>query len=215
MNKTTCEMINDLLPLYTDNVCSEDSRVIVAEHIASCDKCRGQLEKMSRHLDVDPENDIAVIKRIKHRIAVERFAITSAIVLFVVIVGYIAGFVIFNTDCSICYHDVKDCISVEERSNGDLWMKRTDLAASNTWYVMPNVYDSQWRSLMDEGFDKLDPTYFSYTLRQRISDRYFSHTIFAQEEYSYLFNIHEKENIDAVYYYDDINNEKHMLWERS
>ena len=41
-----CEIIKDLLPLYADDVCSEESRKLVAEHIAKCSECRAELEKM-------------------------------------------------------------------------------------------------------------------------------------------------------------------------
>ena len=214
MNKATCEMINDLLPLYADNVCSEDSRTIVAEHIASCEKCRGELSKMNRHLNVDPEKDIAVIKRIKRRIIIEKTIVTAAVSIFIAIAAVLLGMLVFTTDCSMCYYEIQDNIVIEERSNGDLWMKRSDLAC-NSWYVLPNVYDSQWRSMLDEGFDRTDTKYFSYTLRQRLSDKLFNNVLFNQVEYTYLFNINEKPNIDSIYYYDDNHDEKHLLWERS
>lgn len=35
-----CEIVEDLLPLYTDNVCTEQSRQAVAEHLNGCKKCR-------------------------------------------------------------------------------------------------------------------------------------------------------------------------------
>jgi hypothetical protein len=35
-----CEIIKDLLPLYVDEVCSEESRAAVAAHLAECGACR-------------------------------------------------------------------------------------------------------------------------------------------------------------------------------
>lgn len=35
-----CEIVEDLLPLYTDNVCTDQSRRAVAEHLSECEKCR-------------------------------------------------------------------------------------------------------------------------------------------------------------------------------
>jgi hypothetical protein len=37
--KLKCPVIEDLLPLYTDGVCSKESRIIVEEHLAECDLC--------------------------------------------------------------------------------------------------------------------------------------------------------------------------------
>ena len=34
-----CEIIRDLIPLYLDKVCSEDSRKLVEEHLAECSEC--------------------------------------------------------------------------------------------------------------------------------------------------------------------------------
>lgn len=44
--KITCGVIQDLIPLYLDGVCSEDSRNNVEEHIAGCDACRQLCESM-------------------------------------------------------------------------------------------------------------------------------------------------------------------------
>lgn len=44
MNKTdqkySCEMVQDLLPLYRDSVCSSTSRQVVEEHLQECADCR-------------------------------------------------------------------------------------------------------------------------------------------------------------------------------
>ena len=39
-----CEMIQDLLPLYQDNVCSTSSKKIVEEHVTNCENCRNMLQ---------------------------------------------------------------------------------------------------------------------------------------------------------------------------
>lgn len=38
--KVTCEIIEDLLPLYVDDVCSVQSRQAVEQHLEECEKCR-------------------------------------------------------------------------------------------------------------------------------------------------------------------------------
>lgn len=50
--KYNCEVIQDLLPLYQDNVCSASSGVIVKEHLAECPDCNKIAEKLkSNHLE--------------------------------------------------------------------------------------------------------------------------------------------------------------------
>lgn len=46
MNEISCEVIQDLLPLYHDGVCSEESKQLVEEHLASCEGCREELMGM-------------------------------------------------------------------------------------------------------------------------------------------------------------------------
>jgi len=43
--KLSCAVIRDLLPLYYDDVCSEESREIIEEHIKTCEACRSELKK--------------------------------------------------------------------------------------------------------------------------------------------------------------------------
>lgn len=44
-----CEIVGDLLPLYTDGVCSKDSQAFIEEHIRECEKCRGTFDAMRRN----------------------------------------------------------------------------------------------------------------------------------------------------------------------
>ena len=41
-----CDVVRDLLPLYVDGVCSEESRVLVETHTASCPACAGILAQL-------------------------------------------------------------------------------------------------------------------------------------------------------------------------
>ena len=41
-----CEIIRDLIPLYLDKVCSEDSRKLVEEHLAECSECRKYMKEL-------------------------------------------------------------------------------------------------------------------------------------------------------------------------
>lgn len=41
-----CELIQDLLPLYQDSVCSNSSKIAVEEHIGECENCRNVLQQL-------------------------------------------------------------------------------------------------------------------------------------------------------------------------
>ncbi len=56
MSKYSCDMIQDLLALYHDGICSEDSRAAVEQHLAECERCRETIKLLG---DTELENRIA------------------------------------------------------------------------------------------------------------------------------------------------------------
>lgn len=52
MNKITCDMYQDLLTLYIDDLCSEDSVKAVSEHLKNCNKCRDAYMLMKNNVKV-------------------------------------------------------------------------------------------------------------------------------------------------------------------
>lgn len=46
MNYISCRIIEDLLPLYVDGVCSEESKKSIELHISTCEECHKKLEEM-------------------------------------------------------------------------------------------------------------------------------------------------------------------------
>lgn len=47
MNNVECYIVCDLLPLYIDNACSEQTATFVKAHLQSCEKCNKLYEEMS------------------------------------------------------------------------------------------------------------------------------------------------------------------------
>jgi hypothetical protein len=58
MSNISCDIIKDLLPLYYDNICSEESRKLIDEHIANCKICKNELEKIKSDIHIQ-KNTIA------------------------------------------------------------------------------------------------------------------------------------------------------------
>lgn len=57
MERISCDVVGDLLPLYCDGVCSEDSRKIVEDHLQDCPKCSGLLQKMRTEYRLSSEEE--------------------------------------------------------------------------------------------------------------------------------------------------------------
>lgn len=82
--KYECELIQDLLPLYEEGLCSPSSRAAVEEHITECPDCRrltGSLPQLEPPAQV-PQADRAVKKGIKK---VRRRWLTSLIAAMLIV----------------------------------------------------------------------------------------------------------------------------------
>ncbi len=99
MNKLSCGIIKDLLPLYVDNVCSEESKTIIEEHIADCPICEAELMNLQSSPDVKTEINTDInkavenagkrIKKGKKKAVVKALSITMAVFLVVSIFAYL------------------------------------------------------------------------------------------------------------------------------
>ena len=57
MNKENCSLIRDLLPLYIDDLCSNESMKIIKNHLADCSKCRKEYEQLTNQPEIQIVND--------------------------------------------------------------------------------------------------------------------------------------------------------------
>lgn len=74
MNKISCDIIKDLLPLYVDGVCSENSKEIIEIHLADCDECKKYFELLTMELpeiENDNREDVAFLDGVKRKIQKE------------------------------------------------------------------------------------------------------------------------------------------------
>ena len=65
MNNIPCGVIRDLLPLYTEELCSEESRTLVENHLKDCPDCRSLKESMKKTepLPVDSGESLKKMKK--------------------------------------------------------------------------------------------------------------------------------------------------------
>ena len=53
MKSIECYIIQDLLPLYIDHACSEQTAEDIKKHLQSCEKCKKLYEEMSSDICVN------------------------------------------------------------------------------------------------------------------------------------------------------------------
>ena len=70
MDRLDHDIVQDLLPLYHDGVCSEKSRAAVEEHLKACETCRAALAAMDAPLpgaEKEAADDAAAVVE-RHRL---------------------------------------------------------------------------------------------------------------------------------------------------
>jgi hypothetical protein len=125
-NKVSCEIIKDMLPLYYDEVCSGDSKKMVEEHLSKCNNCKMELENIEDEIHIPKNNmienrtDSNVIKNIStswKRLRLKSFikgGIISALLLTVIILGYIGLFKWEITSVATDVVEIRDISEIED-----------------------------------------------------------------------------------------------------
>ncbi len=75
-----CNVIKDLLPLYVDECCSEESVSLVAEHLESCESCRRTYNQMRESCHTHKETPSTVCL---HRVSDWKASLLQSGMLFV------------------------------------------------------------------------------------------------------------------------------------
>ena len=66
-----CVIVKDILPLYTDDVLSVESKKLIGEHLATCEECKKEFINMQSEVKIIQDCDdkkIEVLKSIKKKI---------------------------------------------------------------------------------------------------------------------------------------------------
>ena len=209
-----CDIIKDLLPLYAENMCSDDSRQAVAEHIAECESCRNELKKINTDVAIQADSDVSMFKRIKKRARIEKVVISIVSIVFVLSALWFAQFFLINTDCAMDYekYNMAENVKVEVDEDGLLWLC-TDNEASTYDYYYPTFADVNGIKMTENGYDKTKKESYIVTLHHRKVNELAMITFPGNKKRTPLFNINEKE-FKFVKYYDENTDTEYVLWER-
>lgn len=167
--KTHCDIINDLLPVYCDGVCSEESKTAVEEHLQECEACREKYNLMNvdfvNKTDVQDENkEVKAISKAVRKIQKKYILIGCLIVLSfsVVILLSIIGYHFFTTapenNIEALEKNAEKYLSINGYSELEIVKteKRGDYLAAlcaddkGTWtlcvFFKDEIFENRWRA---------------------------------------------------------------------
>lgn len=199
MKKNTCNIIRDILPLYLDEVVSEDTREMVEEHLQTCEACRQEAKLMKADvvLPVNPDVRMSEKKELKQfrslfrRKKVIVSLLSAAAVLAVMIGGY-------------CWMNLKT--TVIPYSSSQITVKEIDgeLYVYYRGEIMKGTVGFDPQTVTIDGEKKnIAAFYFYSTLWSQYVEPFFSRIIGERggENQSTLVQVLGRaDEIDAVYY---------------
>lgn len=156
--KISCNMIRDILPLYVEDMASQDTRDLVEEHIASCENCKKRLEEMRTFEEPPIDTDIAPLRNIQNTLRKKKLQ-TIILSVMVTLVFAVVTIAYLTTPAYISYNE--NAVSIIEKDDGTVLLNFSEEvsgynvnqypAADNSGYV----YDiTTWETIWQQKINK-------------------------------------------------------------
>lgn len=84
--KVTCNIIKDVLPLYLENMLSDDSCVMVEEHIEQCRECKIYLDEMKNFNKIPVDTNTSPLLKIKSTLRKKKIQTSLLSMMFSIMV---------------------------------------------------------------------------------------------------------------------------------
>jgi hypothetical protein len=219
--KNNCDVVTDLLPLYVDGVCSEESKKLVEEHLEECEACRNASRMLQEDITIQQDHDVNIIKGVKRRIFIEKIVLA---IIAVVVAGSIlicGGIYMLSSYVPMTEVSLKDTVSVSQDEDGNVWLIRNGMT-TDAKGIMSEQYNTEGELIssfanmeINSGVDNSHVIYQVVLYETRItklSHKLLGDNAVLQQEQSILFNANEKTNYDKVVVVED--GQETVLWER-
>lgn len=151
--KISCNMIRDILPLYVEDMASQDTRDLVEEHIASCENCKKRLEEMRTFEEPPVDTDIAPLRNIQNTLRKKKLQ-TIILSVMVTLVFAVVTIAYLTTPAYISYNE--NAVSIIEKDDGTVLLNFSEEvsgynvnqypAADNSGYVYDiTTWETIWQ----------------------------------------------------------------------
>ena len=94
--KTECSVVRDLLPLYIENMVSEETTQYINEHLKNCDDCKAELTNLKEGVELSTietrvaptSDDVKPFKKMMKRMNRQFYSIAYAAIIFFIFLGF-------------------------------------------------------------------------------------------------------------------------------
>lgn len=162
--KVSCDIIKDLLPLYAENLTSEDSNSMVREHLGECPRCTELLDEIKSEVVAKPNDKTAEgnpLKYVKEGLKKRK----RAAVIFSSLCVFLLAFTVFSYVTVPQFVSFDDSnVNVTENGDGQIYVSfgqnvsscRFDKFDSETGGARYEI--EAWNSKMDNIIGSATPT---------------------------------------------------------
>ena len=206
MKEIKCSVIQDLLPLYVDDVVSDDTKSLVNEHLLTCENCRNEYEQMKGTLYVPIENKATLFSQLKKRWNRKKWLLIFGSVLTTTLIGFALFSFIFHYAKPIPY--TADLFELEETEDGTLVLNYFGESHAGTHTTHPLEVE------IDGEVKKISLVYYVKTIAHSPTSNFLREDKRIGPE---RLELVDSETVDAVYYgdfeLDKVTKEKEQTWE--
>lgn len=126
MEKISCNIAKDLLPLYIEGILSEETAQVVAMHLENCESCKKDFEIMRQEFvfpsapKIQEENE-KILKELKRQLKIKGI-LTGVVAVFVTIAVVISGYMVYTNVGAV--HDFfteDNTVVLRDVHTGDSW----------------------------------------------------------------------------------------------
>ncbi|MBS5938400.1 zf-HC2 domain-containing protein [Clostridium sp.] len=155
--KINCTVIKDILPLYVEEMVSEDTRVLIENHIDECIDCKKEVEEMKTPPNIPIDINTTGFKNVKSKLYREKFNV----IIFSIMLTMIISILVINYLSEPNYIQYSnDIVSINTKDNGEIFADFGDKVSSYNIYKdlsedgsSYNYRISTWETLWDKLFN--------------------------------------------------------------
>ena len=188
-----CTIIQDVLPLYIDEVVSEDTKEMVDDHLQHCVTCQKEYESMEQDLYIPVENKVSLFKNISKKWRKKKVIISlvSILVTAIILMGAFSYVVYYET--VIPYS--KNLINIDMQNDNQLVSHYYGKSYSSVSETLPKLLeiDGEKKNISFIAYKKTVAESPSRSLTNKEKNL---------NEQDYIWEFSESEKIDAIYYVD-------------
>lgn len=130
MANINCEVIEDLLPIYVENMASPSSRELVEEHLATCEGCRLKEASMHGEMQLPPDTETKAISGISRRLFRKKVTVVVMTLLIILLLAVLCV-VHLNSPIVIPYEDIEDSVQVDVSEDNRVFITMDNLGGSS------------------------------------------------------------------------------------